>query len=60
MPGVVEALDELAGAGASLAVCTNKRTDLSVALLDALGLAAASPPSSVRTLRRPPSPIPGT
>ncbi len=39
-PGVVEALDELAGAGASLAVCTNKRTSLSVALLDALGLSA--------------------
>jgi len=37
--GVVEALDELAGAGATLAVCTNKRTSLSVALLEALGLA---------------------
>jgi phosphoglycolate phosphatase len=38
-PGVVEALDELAAAGARLAVCTNKRTDLSVQLLEALGLA---------------------
>jgi phosphoglycolate phosphatase len=37
-PGLTDALDELAGAGARLAVCTNKRTDLSLALLDALGL----------------------
>jgi phosphoglycolate phosphatase len=37
-PGVVEALDAMAAAGARLAVCTNKRTDLSTALLDALGL----------------------
>ena len=37
-PGVIEALDVLDAAGARLAVCTNKRTDLSVALLDALGL----------------------
>jgi phosphoglycolate phosphatase len=37
-PGVVEALDDLALAGARLAVCTNKRTDLSLALLDALDL----------------------
>ena len=37
-PGVVEALDALAAAGARLAVCTNKRTDLSLALLDALDL----------------------
>jgi phosphoglycolate phosphatase len=37
-PGVVEALDALAAAGARLVVCTNKRTDLSLALLDALGL----------------------
>ena len=36
--GCAEALDALAGAGATLAVCTNKRTDLSIALLDALGL----------------------
>jgi phosphoglycolate phosphatase len=36
--GVVPALDTLAAAGARLAVCTNKRTDLSLALLDALGL----------------------
>lgn len=39
-PGVVEALDAMAGAGARLAVCTNKRTDLSRALLDALGLSS--------------------
>ncbi len=38
-PGVTEALDTLAGAGARLVVCTNKRTDLSVALLEALGVA---------------------
>ncbi len=38
-PGVPEALDALAGAGARLAVCTNKRTDLAVALLEALDLA---------------------
>ena len=37
-PGVPETLDRLAAAGARLAVCTNKRTALSVALLDALGL----------------------
>jgi phosphoglycolate phosphatase len=36
-PGVERALDELAGAGASLAVCTNKVEGLSHALLDALG-----------------------
>ena len=37
-PGAVAALDALAAAGARLAICTNKRTDLSVALLRALGL----------------------
>lgn len=37
-PGVVETLSVLKAAGARLAVCTNKRTDLSVALLDALDL----------------------
>lgn len=37
-PGCVEALDVLAGAGATLAVCTNKPTELSIALLAALGL----------------------
>jgi phosphoglycolate phosphatase len=37
-PGVVAALSDLKAAGAKLAVCTNKRTDLSVALLDALDL----------------------
>ncbi len=36
--GVEAALDVLAGAGAALCVCTNKRTDLSLALLDALGM----------------------
>ena len=38
-PGVVEVLDAFAGAGAKLVVCTNKRTDLSLALLEALHLA---------------------
>ncbi len=38
-PGAVEALDELAAAGARLAVCTNKRTSLSIQLLEALDLA---------------------
>lgn len=37
-PGVVEALDAMKDAGARLVVCTNKRTDLSVSLLDALDL----------------------
>jgi phosphoglycolate phosphatase len=36
--GVEAALDDLAGEGAILCVCTNKYTDLSAALLDALGL----------------------
>jgi phosphoglycolate phosphatase len=37
-PGVEAALDQLRAEGARLAVCTNKRTDLSLALLDALDL----------------------
>jgi phosphoglycolate phosphatase len=37
-PGVVAALNAMQAAGAKLCVCTNKRTDLSVALLDALDL----------------------
>ncbi|MGE0829158.1 MAG: phosphoglycolate phosphatase [Hyphomonadaceae bacterium] len=37
-PGALEALDELAQAGAILAVCTNKRSDLSRQLLEALSL----------------------
>jgi phosphoglycolate phosphatase len=37
-PGVEAALDRLKAEGARLAVCTNKRTDLSLALLDALDL----------------------
>lgn len=37
-PGAAAALNQLASAGAKLAVCTNKRTDLSNQLLDALGL----------------------
>ncbi len=36
--GLEAVLDELAARDARLAVCTNKRTDLSLALLDALGL----------------------
>jgi len=39
-PGCLDALDELAGLGAKLSVCTNKRTDLSQQLLDALGMTA--------------------
>lgn len=38
-PGVAEALDALGALGARLTVCTNKRTDLSVQLLEALQLA---------------------
>ncbi|MEW5686031.1 MAG: phosphoglycolate phosphatase [Pseudomonadota bacterium] len=38
-PGCEAALDALAATGAKLAVCTNKRTDLSVALLEKLDLA---------------------
>ncbi|HEX7886000.1 MAG TPA: phosphoglycolate phosphatase [Phenylobacterium sp.] len=38
-PGCEAALDTLLAAGAKLCVCTNKRTDLSVALLKAVGLA---------------------
>jgi phosphoglycolate phosphatase len=37
-PGCVAAIDALKAAGARLAVCTNKRTHLSQALLDALDL----------------------
>jgi phosphoglycolate phosphatase len=37
-PGVIEALGQLASLGAKLAVCTNKRTELSNQLLDALDL----------------------
>ncbi len=37
-PAATEALDALTAAGAKLAVCTNKRTALSLALLDALDL----------------------
>ena len=37
-PGVVEVLEQFVGAGAKLVVCTNKRTDLSLALLDTLDL----------------------
>jgi len=39
-PGCAAALDALKAEGARLAVCTNKPTGLSVALLEALGLAA--------------------
>jgi phosphoglycolate phosphatase len=37
-PGVLDALDRLEAEGAILAVCTNKRTDLSLAVMDALDL----------------------
>lgn len=36
--GMISALDELEADGAQFVVCTNKRTDLSLALLDALDL----------------------
>ena len=39
-PGLVPALDSLSAAGAILSVCTNKRTDLSIRLVEALGLAS--------------------
>jgi phosphoglycolate phosphatase len=39
-PGMLEALDALKAQGARFAVCTNKRTDLSIALLEGLGLSA--------------------
>jgi phosphoglycolate phosphatase len=38
-PGAVEAMDALGALGAKFAICTNKRTDLSVQLLEALGIA---------------------
>ncbi len=38
-PGLTAALDKLSASGATLCVCTNKRTDLSVRLLETLGLA---------------------
>lgn len=38
-PGVEDTLTELAALGAKLTVCTNKRTELSIQLLTALGLA---------------------
>lgn len=37
-PGLAEAMDRLDAAGMRLAVCTNKREDLAVRLLDRLGL----------------------
>jgi phosphoglycolate phosphatase len=37
-PGMVASLDRLEALGARFVVCTNKRTDLSIALLDALAL----------------------
>ncbi|WP_158915457.1 HAD-IA family hydrolase [Caulobacter sp. S45] len=39
-PGLTEALERLTADGAVLCVCTNKRTDLSIALLEALGLSS--------------------
>ena len=37
-PGLLEALDAMEASGARFVICTNKRTDLSVALLDGLDL----------------------
>ena len=63
-PGCEAALDHLKARGARLVVCTNKRTDLSVALLKALGLArrfdavigadAAPPSNPTPDISRPP------
>jgi phosphoglycolate phosphatase len=39
-PGMTEALDRFEAEGAILAVCTNKRTDLSMAVMNALNLTA--------------------
>ena len=55
-PGLEPALDALSQAGAVLTVCTNKRTDLSVELLDALGLTyrfAAVVGSDLAPIRKP-------
>lgn len=38
-PGLLDALDRLQAMGATVCVCTNKRTDLSVQLLTTLGMA---------------------
>ena len=38
-PGALDAMDQLGALGAKFAVCTNKRTDLSLQLLDTLGMA---------------------
>jgi phosphoglycolate phosphatase len=38
-PEALEAMDALSALGAKLAICTNKRTELSVLLLEALGIA---------------------
>ena len=57
-PGLVEALDVLEAQGCQFVVCTNKLTDLSIALLDKLGLlhrfAAVVGPDAVS--RRKPDP----
>jgi phosphoglycolate phosphatase len=37
-PGLLNALDQLAAAGAKLAICTNKRESLALKLMDELGL----------------------
>jgi phosphoglycolate phosphatase len=58
-PGVVEAMDALAARGALLTVCTNKRTELSVLLLDALGLTSrfAAIVGADAVTERKPSPV---
>ncbi len=38
-PGAAELIEELARGGAKLAICTNKPTDISVAILETLGIA---------------------
>lgn len=58
-PGAESMLDSLMGAGATLAVCTNKRTQLSIELLEALGLAFrfAAIVGSDAVSRRKPDPV---
>ena len=58
-PGLVAALDTLHAAGAILCVCTNKRTDLSFALLKALDLDAYFKSVVGADAARAPKPDPG-
>ena len=57
-PGLVEAIDMLAAAGARLCVCTNKRTDLSIKLIRDMALTTYFPQivGSDRVTNRKPHP----